>query len=100
MKTSMHLICLNPPIKFSLENDRIIRKLFIAKLAIIRGGYYEVNWDEIKRIRIKGGRIQRIGKKYGAIVDAWMELAKPDNYSASECPICRKFHEHNHGGLT
>jgi hypothetical protein len=47
--------------------------------------------------------IRMIGKKSEAIIKGWLEqieYIKERQYIIPECPICKAFHEHNHGGLT
>ena len=92
----METICEHPLIEKNNLNTRIMNILARRQFATrIEDNLFEVNWESIRRYR---GHISLIGVASKKKIDQWLEEVDTI-YRLPDCPICKKFHEHNHGGL-
>src|SRR5690349_9263578 len=113
----MTLICERPPIERNGTNTRIVSCLLHAGLAKVKGRYrfYRnviLDWKTIKDMGDEiishcGGfgvkSYERLSEWLAVVEERYPELiteefAPKQTVVLPECPTCRKFHEHNHGG--
>jgi hypothetical protein len=97
------LICMNPPIARSNLHLRILHALARGGCAReLRRGFFTVDWEKAQEMFPH--HLRNIGPGSWEMIAAWAGASRDGReaggqFALPECPICRRFHENNHGGL-